>query len=61
MGPRWLLGGMRRLGNATSSVVVFSRDRKSVADEKLIEGGNRIRCWLSSCHCARFLPLLIYV
>jgi len=27
MGPRWLLGGMRRLGKATSCVVVFL-DRK---------------------------------
>ena len=32
MGPRWLLGGMRRSGKATSSVVVFS-------DRKLALGG----------------------
>jgi len=38
MGARWLLGGMRRLGKATGSVVVFF-DRKLALGSHLKMGG----------------------
>jgi len=41
LGARWLLGGLRRLGKATSFVVVFF-DRKLALGSDLKVGG----CWV---------------
>ena len=38
MGARWLLGGMRRLGKATSSVVVFFDRRLALGNHLKVRG-----------------------
>jgi len=38
MGARWLLGGMRRLGKATSSVVVFFNRKLALGSHLKVRG-----------------------
>ena len=38
MGAHWLLGGTRRIGNATSSVVVFEK-RLALGSHLKVKGG----------------------